>query len=171
MNSIIKRKILTPFIFKKKKKYIRRMIKETKDRQRRQNIYIRDRCNLKETRGGLRDIEAVTLILKAYLERTTHNNTSFFQKAKKALPVLESDFDILIESISFLRTVRDLYRITEAAEDRMRLDYLSRLALLLCKNKFIQKSGAGKLMKNIQTTLSTSARACNNVITYIKATI
>jgi hypothetical protein len=171
MNSIIKNKILKPFIFKNKKKYIRYMIKEIKDRQSKQNFHIRDRCNLKETRGGLRDIEAVTLVLKAYLEKTTHNTTSFFQKARITLPALKSEFDVLIKAISFLRTVRDLYRISEAAEDRIRQEYLARLALLLYQNKIILKPGPGKLMKEIQTALHDSARACDGVINYVKHAI
>jgi hypothetical protein len=170
MEALVRRKILQTYIFNEKTTYIKRMVHEIEERQNKQTKKIEERCNLKEIRGGLRDIEAVALILKAYLRQTTPNLFIFFNRVKNKLPLISKQIDILINSAFFIRTIRDLHRITEAAEDKIRLEDLPRLAILLHKNNIIKNPDAEQLIKQIRTTLHASANACVKIIRYILQT-
>jgi hypothetical protein len=167
MADLVKKKILQTYIFNEKTSYIKRMITEIKERQTKQTKSIQESCNLKEVHGGLRDIEAIALILKAFLGQTTPNLFTFFTRGKNKLPALSKQIDVLINSAFFIRTVRDLYRITEAAEDKIRKEDLPRLALLLHQNNIISTPDAEQLMAKIRTTLQASAAACDHISTYL----
>ena len=82
-----------------------------------QEIYSREKINkerekgtlsLKETHGGLRDIEAIALILKAYLADNLSISESFFEQIKPNFHPIADQLDTLTESLYFLRTIRNL---------------------------------------------------------------
>ena len=59
------------------------MTNELRNRHQSQNVYNEEEvCNLKETRGGLRDIEAIALMLKAYFCITAPISHLFFREIK-----------------------------------------------------------------------------------------
>ncbi len=142
------------------------MITEINSRQNTVKKCDNETCNLKETKGGLRDIEAIALMLKAYFGIGTPLSHNFFRQIKPKLPDISTELDIISESLYFLRTIRNLYRITIAADDNLQLVYFSSLADIYFGIEL--KNGPDLLKKKIQATLNNSAKACNGVINHIK---
>jgi hypothetical protein len=171
MESVVKEKILDRFIFEKKPFYINRMIEEIQDRQSKAEKCSGEACNLKETIGGLRDIEAVTLILKAYLGITYPISEDFLLEMKIYFPDITEELDILLHSVHVLRTIRNLYRITEAAEDNIQRGYLSRLAAIFKQSNHPEWGDSDLIFKRINDTLEQSAVACSKVIQFLKSHI
>jgi hypothetical protein len=167
MRSVIHQKILDRFIYSDKDRYIKRMTAEIKSRQKSVAECDKDTCNIKETKGGLRDIEAIALMLKAYLGITDPIVKDFFREIKIYLPDLAKEIDSLNDCLYILRTFRDLYRITVAAEDTLNTDYFSRLATVFkqCNHPEWHDQEAIKL--KIQSTLLLSEKSCNSVIDYL----
>lgn len=166
MREVINKKILKPLIFDKKKYYIQRMISEVKSRQSMVKKCGNDTCNLKETKGGLRDIEAVALMLKAYFAIGTPLSHRFFKKMKSKLPNISDQLDIMSDAIYFLRTIRNLYRITIAAEDNLQAVYFNNLADIYFGIEL--KNGPTLLKNKIQTALRNSTKACDSIIKHLK---
>jgi UTP:GlnB (protein PII) uridylyltransferase len=168
MRRIINREILDRFIFKRKRAYVKRMINEVYSRQ---NIleHVKDKlCSLKEDKGGLRDIEAVALMLKAYLEITTPLSENFFEEIKPKIPDIENELETISKSMYFLRTVRNLYRLMVSAEDKVNPDYLDRLSPIL-KDRGGRPLGSSEVIMNrINKTLSRSASSRDNIIQYVR---
>jgi len=169
MREVVDEKILRPLIFDKKTYYIHRMITEVISRQSVITSCDDETCNLKETKGGLRDIEAVALMLKAYFGISTPLSHRFFKKTKSKMPEISNEFDIITESLYFLRTIRNLYRITIAADDDLHSAYFSSLADIYFGIEL--KNGPELLREKIQAALRNSAIACSGIIKHLKKEI
>jgi len=167
MKSIIYKKILDQFIFSNKSRYIIRMVDEIRSRQESIGQCDEESCNIKETRGGLRDIEAIALMLKAFLRITDPIGKDFFREIKIYLPDLAKEIDDLSLSIYNLRTFRDLYRITVAAEDAFNPDYLSRLSAIFLQYNHPEWGDSESIMSQIRTSLNESAKSCDTIIDYL----
>jgi glutamine synthetase adenylyltransferase len=167
MKSTVYRKILDRFIFSDKSKYISRMIKEIRSRQQSVDQCDDDTCNIKETKGGLRDIEAIALMLKAFLGITDPIVKDFFKEIKIYLPDLSHEMEVLGQSIYYLRTFRDLYRITVAAEDALNPDYMIRLSTIFEQYYHSDWSKKDSIMNQIKKTLNDSTKACDKIIAYL----
>jgi UTP:GlnB (protein PII) uridylyltransferase len=168
MKSVIYHKILDRFIFSDKPRYIERMIDEIRSRQKsEENQCDGESCNIKEAKGGLRDIEAIALLLKAFLGITDPILKDFFREIKIYLPDLSGEIDTLSQSIYYLRTFRDLYRITVAAEDAFNPDYLTRLSNIFLQYNHPEWSEPESIMSQIKTTLDESANSCDAIIKYL----
>ena len=167
MQSIIYDKILDRFIFSDKKRYINRMVDEIRSRQSTMQECDGETCNIKETKGGLRDIEAIALLLKAYLGVTDPILKEFFKEIKIFLPDLNSEIEVLSQSLYNLRTFRDLYRITVAAEDSFSPDHLSRLSTIFSQYNHPEWGDTEAIMSQIKTTLKKSSNAADVIITYL----
>jgi UTP:GlnB (protein PII) uridylyltransferase len=160
--------LLRSFIFENKSGYICRMIEELRERRSKSDACGPDACNLKETKGGLRDVEALALILKAFLEITPPISQDFFQSVRSRLPELHAEIDALDRSLYFLRTVRDLYRITVSAEDTVQPDYLWRVANILGQTEHPEWDTTEALTDQLRDTLRESADAGDRVIDYVE---
>jgi len=167
MKSIIYKKILDQFIFSNKPRYITRMVNEIRSRQDSIGKCDEESCNIKETRGGLRDIEAIALIIKAFLGITDPLGKDFFKEIKIYLPDLAKEIENLSHSIYNLRTFRDLYRITVAAEDSINPDYLSRLSTIFLQYNHPEWGDKESIMSQIRTTLNKSSKSCDTIIDYL----
>ncbi len=130
MRTTINSQILDRFAISRKREYITRMVVEVRNRQYITGTCEEDGCNLKEAAGGLRDIEAVALMLKAYLGIHAPLTQDLFHWIRPELPVIADELDTLSASLYYLRTIRDLYRITVAAEDTIDPDYLTRIGTI-----------------------------------------
>jgi UTP:GlnB (protein PII) uridylyltransferase len=167
MESIIYKKILDQFIFSNKSRYINRMVNEIRSRQEAEGLCDEESCNIKETRGGLRDIEAIALILKAFLGITDPIGKDFFREIKIYLPDLATEIDTLSLSIYNLRTFRDLYRVTVAAEDAINADYLSRLSAIFRQYNHPEWGEVEAIMSQIRRSLEESSKSCDKIIEYL----
>ena len=167
MKSVIYQKILDRFIFSDKPRYIKRMVNEIRNRQESVGQCDEESCNIKETRGGLRDIEAIALMLKAFLGITDPIVKDFFREIKIYLPDLAKEIDDLGQSIYNLRTFRDLYRITVAAEDTFNPDYLSRLSAIFLQYNHPEWGDTESIMSQIRTSLNESSKSGDTIINYL----
>jgi UTP:GlnB (protein PII) uridylyltransferase len=143
------------------------MVDEIRSRQRTMQDCDGETCNIKETKGGLRDIEAIALILKAYLGVTDPILKEFFKEIKIFLPDLNNEIEILSQSLYNLRTFRDLYRITVAAEDSFSPDHLSRLSTIFSQYNHPEWGDTEAIMSQIRTTLKKSSDAADVIINYL----
>ncbi len=110
-------KIIQPFIFEKKEVYIQRMLNELKSRHSVSSEFVDSGIDIKECAGGLRDIEMIMLIFKAKLEKTEPVNLQLFGIMGEKLPELKDDFVQLANDSIFLKSIRDVYRLTIGATD------------------------------------------------------
>ena len=168
MKSIFNEKILDRFVFSRKAYYINRMINEIRSRQDLNERCVSESCNLKETSGGLRDIEAAALMLKAYLDIHEPFSQDFFQEIGAEVPEISEELDILSSSLYYLRTIRDLYRITVAAEDSVNPDYLHRVAVIFQQSNRPEWSNSELIMDQLRDTLDKSTSACSTIFDYLQ---
>lgn len=136
-------RIVRPHIFNKRQKYIEQMIGEIESRHRHNQTEASGFANIKETKGGLRDIEMVLLIYKAKYELREPINRKLVESICKIDPT--DEFCFLIKASNFLKNLRDLYRLTVAAEDELNFDYLDRVAHIMGFENSRKKSAAQKL--------------------------
>ena len=166
MRDKINKKILKPLIFNRKAFYIKRMIREVRSRHEKHTI-CDERCNLKETRGGIRDIEAVALMIKVINGSTRAIDQKFFKHNMKKYPRLRTEMQILHDTDYLLRTIRNLYRITEAAEDEIQRNQLKGLSELMHKGT-AKKLLSKNIYKEIKSGLKSSATAVVKVMKYLE---
>jgi len=168
MRNNLNKQILNPLIFENKTDYISKMASELENRQSSAEISIEESYNIKETTGGLRDIEAISLMIKCYLGISTPISTSFLKDVKSQLPEISSELTVLGEALYFLRSIRNLYRITVAAEDDLQLKYFIKVADIHYFNELDLWDGSQFLLIQIGDTLNESANACNKIIAYLR---
>jgi hypothetical protein len=171
MKSVLKRKILDRFVFEQRSFYIQKMIMEMQNRHALIGDCRSGTCNIKETKGGLRDIEAVALMLKAYLKLNKPLTSNFFHMVKAKFPDISQDLDNLSAAVYMLRTIRNLYRITIAAEDNISCEDLTKLSVVFFQSSHPEWGNADHFYEEIQETLSRSAHACDRVVTFLNKTI
>ena len=168
MEQMVKENILKPFVFDRKQEYIERMITEIYNREKINKERSVGTISLKETRGGLRDIEAIALILKAFLSDETSLSETYFEEIRPQFPNISEQLDTLTESIYFLRTIRNLYRLMVSAEDKIQEHYLGRLGAVFIQGNHPEWGTPKAIMEGIQTTLEKSAAARDIVLDYIR---
>ena len=166
MKNIINKKILKPLIFNRKKFYIKRMIQEMRSRH---SVYAGsdERCNIKEAKGGIRAIEAVALMIKVFKGSSRAVDQKFFRHNMKKFPRLKNEMQIIHNTAYFLRTIRNLYRITEAAEDEIQRDHLQGISELIRKGSMKNKPSKS-IYKEIKSNLKSSASAVVKIINYLE---
>ncbi|MFC1545743.1 hypothetical protein ACFL44_03565, partial [Gemmatimonadota bacterium] len=171
MRASINSQILDRFAISRKREYITRMVSEVRNRQNITGLCEEDGCNLKEAAGGLRDIEAVALMLKAYLGIHAPLTQDLFHHIRQELPAIAADLDTLSASMYYLRTIRDLYRITVAAEDTIDPDYLARVGNIFKQSRRPELSDPERILEQIDTTLNDSMRAIDGAILFLQETL
>lgn len=166
MRDKLNKNILKPLIFNRKDFYIRRMINEIQSRHD-ENLICDERCNLKEAKGGIRDIEAIALMMKVFSGSMRSIDQKFFKHNMKKYPRLKVELQILHNTAYLLRTIRNLYRVTEAAEDEIQRDQLKGLSELMHKGS-ARKLLSKNIYKDIKSSLKTSATAVAKIIKYLE---
>ena len=131
------------------------------------NITCNDRCNIKEAKGGIRDIEAIALMIKVYHGSSRAIDQKFFKHNMKKFPAVSKEMQILHDTAYLLRTVRNLYRITEAAEDDIQRDQLKNMTELLSRNS-LKKRLSKNIYNDIKDSLKSSASAVNKIMKYLE---
>jgi hypothetical protein len=142
--------IIQPHIFNTKETYIRQMAQEIRSRHLGENGTKEDGINIKEYHGGLRDIEMVMLMYKAVFQIQTPVSTRLFHELSQKIPSQSLDLQKLSETFSFLKRLRDIYRLTVAAEDTICLQNLDRVVTIMEYQGAGAKSGAHELMETFR---------------------
>jgi len=119
LNSVLQEKI-----FKRKDIYIRQMLEEIHSRHPTEKEFINSEIDIKECSGGLRDIEMILLILKAYLEINEPVNSRLFELLSQKLPHWKDEFVTLQNDFYFIKRIKDIYRLTIGATDSILADKL-----------------------------------------------
>ncbi|MFO7768136.1 MAG: hypothetical protein R6W82_04145 [bacterium] len=174
LNEELISRILRPFIFDRKDAYIGSMIEEVRSRRGLSSLDRSDGhavCNLKESPGGLRDIEAMGLILKAWLEIPEPLSQHFFRDITPRLPDMEKTLADLDTALARLRTVRDLHRIAVAAEDAVHIEDLHRIERIAEVRVARGEEQWRPSPEAIEETLRVSAEAADTLMDHLEERI
>lgn len=126
MDGKLQHKIIDPYIFARGEEYIKCIIDEMRSRHVQEEDSQSN--NIKECRGGLRDIEMLLLIYKArYKVRDP-----LTRKLLKDLAEIDrehgEEFTYIENHLNFIRNLRGLYRLKVAANDDIDMEHLSTVA-------------------------------------------
>ncbi|UCE17474.1 MAG: hypothetical protein JSV84_11315 [Gemmatimonadota bacterium] len=138
--------IIQPHIYNKKDTYIQQMAQEIFARHVNENGVKEDGFNIKENSGGLRDIEMVMLMYKAALHIQTPVSMKLFDELSDKIPDKGSELKRLSGIFSFLKRLRDIYRLTVAAEDTIYLQNLDRVSPIMNFKDSSTQSASQQLM-------------------------
>ncbi len=119
--------IIKPFIFDRGKEYIDYMINEIKSRH-----AVNDenhQADIKECRGGLRDIEMLLLIYKTKHKVRNPLSRRFLHWLIKTEISQADRFHYIEQHLSFIKNMRDLYRLKVAAHNVINPEYLPTVAV------------------------------------------
>ena len=118
--------IIQPFIFARGKEYIDYMKNEMRSRHMVDDDDHSD--NIKECRGGLRDIEMLLLIYKTKHKVRDPLTRKFLHWLIKTETAHSDKFQYVEQHLNFIKNLRDLYRIKIAAHNVIDQDYLPPVA-------------------------------------------
>ncbi len=127
----LEERIIIPYIFERKEEYIAQMIEEIRSRHRQNLRGETQASNLKEIPGGLRDIEMVLLLLKAKYGKREPISRRLLRSLKEERRELTAPLGVLEEGLDFLKNLRDLYRLTVAADDLIEIQHLQQAASIM----------------------------------------
>lgn len=131
-------RIIRRYIFDSKSEYIDQMFAEMASRHLIEDEEL-DGYDVKESPGGLRDIEMMLLVYKAKFNLRQPINSLIFETLSKLDTQHVQEIEKLCTAFHFLKRVRDVYRLTVAAVDKLSPDYLSDAAKIL---DFVDDKGA-----------------------------
>jgi hypothetical protein len=123
--------IIRPHIFSQKLAYSMAMLDEIRHRREIFDTAGNSTISLKESPGGLRDIEMILDILRALFEVPQNSNYKVFHVLQTILPDSGRLLHVLQQQYDFLRTIRNIHRLAIAADDLLNLEYLDLLAEVL----------------------------------------
>ncbi|MBN1999605.1 hypothetical protein JW935_18770 [candidate division KSB1 bacterium] len=156
--------ILTPYIFSQSKLFVKEMLYEIKERRRAFSHNTDSTINIKETPGGLRDIEMFLFINRTLFELRQHSNFELFQILISTAGSLDSEYKRLAKAYEFLRSIRNLNRLTLGATDYLDPQHIYNLAELLNYRTNQTDSSRDILLQRIKATLRSSYRNMNYII-------
>jgi len=142
--------IIERFIFSHYDDFVTNMGREIEARHRHSDAGSEAGINIKEGPGGLRDIEQVLLLLKARYRVFEPISGKLFND----LAVYDEPHKGPIEQLkahhSFLRQVRDLYRLSEAAHDDMGVDELGLVGKIMGVQNEEGEGDSGRLAHMVE---------------------
>lgn len=122
----LQRKIIGPCIFDREQDYIGCMMKEMGSRH--EQELDDQRNNIKECKGGLRDIEMLLLICKARHKVRDPLTRKFLRRLVEIDPEHGEQYAYMEKHLNFLKNLRDLYRLKVAASDDIEREHLPPVA-------------------------------------------
>lgn len=117
-------RIVKSHIFDKREQYIAQMKNEIMSRHSMSDQAQRFDNDIKESAGGLRDIEMMMFIIKAQYHIMEPVNSKLFNHVAHTHPELRDDLYALAYAFGFLNTLRNVYRLTAGASDTIIPDAL-----------------------------------------------
>lgn len=157
------RQILQPFIFHNEQAFIHDMLNELESRHQHSYESNNDEIDLKETMGGLRDIEILLSILRTQYKLRESSNFKLMVMLQTVLPELAGEFQKLFRVYEFLRRIRILNRLTIAAEDTINMNYMGNIIENLNSNAKKEYTPT-MLIARLHATLRSSNRTINKII-------
>lgn len=121
-NDDFMKEIVNPYILDKKDEFIISMIEEYRSRHRgstESDPVEENGLDVKDCRGGLRDLEMLLMIYKAHFRIKKNISEELFTILKKHDPQHREEIEYLRETFHTLAHLRDLYRLIVTADDRI----------------------------------------------------
>lgn len=119
--------VIEPLIYRDSERYVRQMIQEIRSRH--SDERARAPCtDIKECKGGLRDIEMMMLVLKARYGVRMHLGERFVDLMIEIRKEHAADLRVLRDGLQFLKNLRDIHRLTVSADDFIQQDSLESAA-------------------------------------------
>jgi len=124
-------RIIRPHILDHQDSFVRQIADEIRSRHQAVDQGVISALDIKETKGGLRDIELMLLILMARSDLWRPVTQELYTPLAERLPHRAYDLDQMFGSFRYLKHVRDIYRLAVAAEDNLLPEELGYLAHIL----------------------------------------
>jgi hypothetical protein len=151
-------RIVKSHIFEKREQYIAQMKNEIMSRHSMSDQAHRYDNDIKESTGGLRDIEMMMFIIKAQFNIMEPVNSKLFNHVARIQPGLKNDLYALAYAFGFLNTLRNIYRLTAGASDTIIPDALKVPA------RIMGFEDGQELHKKFTTVRSETKTAIDNLI-------
>ncbi|MGB7055489.1 MAG: hypothetical protein WBE28_09240, partial [bacterium] len=152
-------RVIKPYIFDQKEEYINQMVGEINARHQAigaQEIIVKD--NIKESSGGLRDLEMILLIIKAQCNMVHPVNSKLFAEIAQNQKELRKDLYRLANTFIFLNNLRNSYRLTVGATDMIMPNMLNAAAHVM------GYQNGQRLYDEFKKTCSDVTRAIEHII-------
>ena len=159
--------ILNPHIFSKRKRLIKELIKEIYNRRADQRKKESDAIDLKEDPGGLRDIENFLVIMRVIFRIKESSNFRLLARLQYKFPDYAEDFKKLHRRHEFLRKIRNLSRLTIAADNILYINHLENLTEHLNIKSTRNIDPAELLLKRVWEYMRSSERITNRLLKQI----
>jgi UTP:GlnB (protein PII) uridylyltransferase len=124
-------RIISPYILDDKDSFLEQIAGEIRSRHEAVDRGVISTLDIKETKGGLRDIELLLLILMARSDLWLPVTQELFPPLAECYPHRAQDLNRIFDAFRDLKHVRDIYRLTVAAEDDLLPEELGYLAQVL----------------------------------------
>ncbi|MCF7740649.1 MAG: hypothetical protein K9N00_02525 [Candidatus Marinimicrobia bacterium] len=154
--------LIKPFIFEQKEEFISSLLLEIRNR----NKFHEDTkyLNVKESPGGLRDVENFLFILKAHYEIADPVSSKLFSTLSYKMPEKETVFNQIFSNYYFLKQVRDLYHLMISDEDQLQMKYLDAIVDPLKKSGNKGFENKSELENKIISSLNKTAQHIRNIL-------
>jgi len=162
----LREQIIEPFILARKDDYIRRLAREIRSRHEAVEQGLISAMNVKETKGGLRDIELLLLCLEARHNLWQPVSLELHRPLLERMPRRAGDLEQLFQAFTYLKHRRDLYRLTVAAEDELLPEEVGHMARILGYDDGTDSAAAAGRM--IEEYLATTARVEKVVLSFLE---
>jgi len=150
------REIIQPYIFSQREEYSRYLRSEIASRQ--TAVFDRQMIDVKESRGGLRDMENFLFILKAQFEIVSPISEALIDRLSDFLhPGKSQKLKALFRDYLFIKHVRDLYRLMVSDDDHLQKFYLAVICPSLAKSYRTGVMTGEQLFDRIQVILRQNA--------------
>lgn len=144
---------IVPYAFDRYAVYCRQMIDEIQSRH--QSFYnqISEGINIKESPGGLRDIEMLLLICRTIFRLREHSNFKLLMLLASRHTAQSAFFENLYHHYEFLRKIRNLNRLMIAADDEISYTQLDSLTANLLTTSPESLSRGRNLVRQLARTM------------------
>jgi UTP:GlnB (protein PII) uridylyltransferase len=154
----LRKRIIRPFILARSDEFVRQLAGEIRSRHQAVDQGLVSAMDVKETKGGLRDVELLLTILMMRCSITHPMTQELVDQLSERLPEMEGDLHLLFDAFKYLKRRRDLYRLTVAAEDTILADQTGHMARILgyCEDPE-EPVGQQRLIEEMRTTTADNA--------------
>ncbi len=159
------KKIINPYIFDQNKIFIRQLLDEMKNR----NKYHKKvpPIDIKESPGGLRDLENFLFVLKAHYKVAAPISTKLFTVIANKVKHKEEQFNQLFMDYYFLKYIRDLYHIMVSDDDLLQKEYLSTILDPISKSRREKIETPDDLQEKILEAMQNNKKNIDDVLLYL----
>ncbi len=156
-------KVVKPYIFDQNDLFIKQLLEEMHSR----NSYHRKvpPIDIKESPGGLRDLENFLFVLKAYYKIPDPISTKLFTVISNKVKDREEQFNQLFMDYYFLKYIRDLYHIMVSDDDLLQEKYLGTIMDPISKSRREKIETPTDLKEKIIASMNNNKR---NIVSILK---